>query len=227
MDSFTQDDLREMVLRLAHEIRNPLATIKSSVQLVEHLIHPEGEIAEYLESVVDEVARIDQTVREMQAFVRLKSGSLSDLPVEELVREAIAEARPVAARSGVRLVARPGPPLVIRADRGHIRLALGALIANALRATPAELGVMLWWQPDGDHVRIHVEDSGAGVPPEHAERIMRPFYSTSTQGTGLGLNIAQKVALLAGGETEWCNLEAGGCRFTLVLPKGESRWPAA
>ncbi len=230
MDSFTQDDLREMVLRLAHEIRNPLATIKSSVQLVEHLTHPEGEIAEYLESVIDEVTRIDQTVREMQAFVRLKPGSPTDVPVDEVVREAFAEARHEAARRGVRLIARPGPPLVVRADRVQIRLALDALLANAVSATPVESSVRLWWQPDGERVRIHVEDSGAGVPPELAGRIMRPFFSTSTQGAGLGLNIVQKVAHLAGGETEWRTLEAGGCRFPLVLPTGgragENRWPA-
>ncbi len=219
MDPFTEDDLRQMVLRLAHEIRNPLATIKTSIQLVEHLTQPHGEIAEYFTSVLEEVTRIDQTVRELQAFARLRPGTPMQTPVEELAQLARKAACPQAEAAGVELVVRPGTEVVVRVDRDQITLALDQLIANALRFAPRGSQVTLGWECADHRVRLDVDDAGPGVAPKLADRILRPFFSTSTQATGLGLNIVQKVAHLAAGHLEWRNLEAGGCRFTLVLPE--------
>ena len=63
-----------------------------------------------------------------------------------------------------------------------------------------------------------MQDAGPGVPRESAERILRPFYSTSTTGVGLGLNRVHRICRMAGGHLEWCNVASGGCRFTMVLP---------
>ena len=84
---FTEDDLTEMVLRLAHEIRNPLATIKSAVQLIEHLQPPTGEIAEYFSSVHAEIVRIDQVVRDMQRFVKLETKAPTVVDIQEAILE--------------------------------------------------------------------------------------------------------------------------------------------
>jgi C4-dicarboxylate-specific signal transduction histidine kinase len=66
-------------------------------------------------------------------------------------------------------------------------------------------------------VRIHVEDEGSGVSDEHATHILRPFYSTLTQGIGLGLNFVQRICELVGGHLEWQNRSERGCCFTIVL----------
>ena len=89
-----QVDMREMVLRLAHEIRNPLASIKSGVQLVEHIVQPEGELAVVLADMHGEIARINNVIQDMQRFVRLDVHTAVSVAVSEaaaVATEAVAE----------------------------------------------------------------------------------------------------------------------------------------
>ena len=78
--------------------------------------------------------------------------------------------------------------------------------------------MQIGWRLVEDQVAIDFDDRGPGIATETGPRIMRPFFSTSTQGTGLGLNIVARTAHLAGGRLEWCNRDAGGARFSLLLP---------
>jgi two-component system, NtrC family, sensor histidine kinase PilS len=213
--ALSEDDLREMVLRLAHEIRNPLATIKSAVQLVQRLANLEDAVGEHLDSVLSQVDRIDVTVHEMQRFARIGAGAPVAVDVQGGVDDALAKTPPGHAR----LAVAGGPTLRVHIEPENLRLALRELVDNARRYSPPGATVMLSWARAGEGlVAIHVDDEGPGVPAEYTERILRPFFSTSTQGTGLGLNIVEKVCRLAGGRLEWRNLAGRGCRFSLVLP---------
>lgn len=220
-EQFTEEDLREMVLRLAHEIRNPLATIKSGVQLVQHLTKPTGEIGEYLESVLAEVSRIDFTVRDMQQYVRLAPGRSRRVQVAEVVAGAIETCADEARRAGVTVV--PSGSQGVRAliDPDHFRLALVELAANAVSFSPSGSSVRISWSsPEAGRVPVHVDDQCSGIPTDVGERMLRPFFSTSTSGTGLGLSKVLKICALAGGSLSWKNLAGRGCRFTLLLPEG-------
>ena len=216
--AFTEDDWREMVLRLAHEIRNPLATIKSGVQLVQHVEKPEGETAECLTSVLGQVERIDATVRDMQRFVRIGTGSPERTELGPAVEDAVAQHRDPARAAGVSLVVAGGPRVHGKIDPRNLALAVGELLANAVRFSPAGCEVSVSWQTSRGSVAVHVDDEGPGVGDQLSERIARPFFSTSTQGMGLGLNIVSKICRLAEGELLWRNLPERGCRFSLRLP---------
>jgi len=217
---FTEDDLREMVLRLAHGIRNPLATIQSSVQLLEHLRPPEADVAEFYDSIQNEVARIDRIVRDMQRYVRLDFGTVGSVAIDEAVSSVVEAESSAYGPDCPGITVAGGPQVTVLVDRGQLEVALGELINNALRFSPPVSTVCVGWHLLGEGlVAIDVEDEGDGVTNEMKDRIMRPFFSTSTHGTGLGLNITAKVGYIAGGDLTWSNRDDGGACFTLTLPR--------
>jgi len=221
VSEFTEYDLREMVLRLAHQIRNPLATIKSGIQLVQHLLNAKGEIGEYLNAALIEVERINRTVVDMQRVIRLDSATAQASPVAEVVDEALARCADRAKASSITLESRGGPPSRVLADPSQMIEAVAELVGNAIEFSSAGSQVVVGWDTAGDHlVRIDVSDSCGGIPASAARRIFNPFFSTSTRGTGLGLNIVQRICKLGGGHLEWQNLADGsGCCFSIIMPE--------
>ncbi len=221
MREFTESDLREMVLRLAHQIRNPLATIKSSIQLVQYLLNTENEIEEYLHAALVEVERINRTVVDMQRMIRLDMATARSCPVSAVVDEALDRCAAAGEASSITLVSRGGLPSRVLADPSQLVEAVAELLGNAIEFSPAGSRVVVGWDTAGDHlVRIDVTDSCGGIPPPVAERILNPFFSTSTRGTGLGLNIVQRICELGGGQLVWHNtVDGSGCRFSIVMPE--------
>jgi signal transduction histidine kinase len=219
LQTFSEDDLREMVLRLAHEIRNPLATIQSAVQLLEHRHQPEAEDLELYQSIYKEVSRLDQVVRDMQALVRLSAQTTMLVDVGRAVTVAVESelSRSSSRHDDIRVVG--GPDVAVLVDHRHLEGAFGELLDNALRFSEPGSQVEISWNLVGETlVSIDFEDQGPGIAAKHTPSIMRPFFSTSTQGTGLGLNIVARTAYLARGRLEWCNRDSGGARFSLLLP---------
>jgi signal transduction histidine kinase len=216
--AFTEDDWREMVLRLAHEIRNPLATIKSGVQLTQHVARPQGDIADCLESVLTQVGRIDRTVQDLQRFVRIGAGRPVAVPIGRAIEDAVTQRRPEALRQGIGLSVSAGPALHAFIDPGNLAIAIDELLSNAIRFSEPGAAIVVSWLGDARQILVHVDDEGPGVKPELADRVGRPFFSTSTSGTGLGINITDKICRVASGRLEWRNRSGCGCRFTLCLP---------
>jgi len=216
---FTEDDLREMVLRLAHEIRNPLATIQSAAQLIEHIQQPQGETAEFFESIYIEVSRIDRVVRDMQRFVRLDVCTATAISVNLAVTQAVEAVRSRAQQREVSFEALEGETAIVLMDREQLAFAIEELLDNAVRFSPPSGIVDVSWQMEGNNlVVITIKDCGPGVEESEKDKILRPFYSSSTQGTGLGLNIVARTCQLAGGGLEWRNRDQGGACFSLRLP---------
>jgi len=215
----TEDDLREMVLRLAHEIRNPLATIQSAVQLLEHLQKPKGEETEFFESIYIEVKRIDNVVRDMHRFARLDAHTATSFTIQEAVQAAIETASSGTPGKSPMIDNVGGPQAFVLMDRNQLEEAIGEVLNNALNFSPNGTRVTISWRFAEPHMAaIDVEDSGPGIAADLEDRILRPFYSSSTHGTGLGLNIVSRTCRLNGGRLEWSNRTGGGSRFTLILP---------
>lgn len=214
---FTEEDLKEMVLRLAHEIRNPLATIKSAVQLIEHLQPPDDEIVEFHSTIHSEIDRIDKVVRDMQRFIRLDGNEAEVVSIADVIVLAVDT---IASRRDTEVRVVSGPEARVLVDAVQLKAALVELIDNSARLSPPGAPVVVSWECLEDGlVAISVEDRGPGVPPSDESRILRPFYSTSIHGTGLGLNIALRTAQIVGGNLRWTNLDGGGARFTISIPR--------
>jgi len=221
MSELIEYNLREMVLRLAHQIRNPLATIKSGIQLVQHLLPSNGEVEEYLDAALVEVERINHTVADMQRVIRLDSATARANPVEEIVVEAVSRCAAKAESAGVFVASSGGPRCHVLADPVQMVEAICELLSNAIQFSPLGARIAVAWAVDADRmVRIDIVDACGGIPEATADRILHPFFSTSTTGTGLGVNIVQRICELGGGRLEWANTADGaGCRFSILMPE--------
>lgn len=221
MTEFTEYDLREMVLRLAHQIRNPLATINSGIQLVQYLLSPGGEVEEYLQAALVEVERINRIVSDMQRVIRLDSATAQAIPITDIVDEALSRCAAAAAAAEVTVECLGGPSSRVLADPSQMIEAITELLRNAIEFSRAGSRVGVRWHSEADHqLRIDISDCCGGIPTTVAQRMLRPFFSTSIRGTGLGLNIVQRICEQVGGRLEWENAADGsGCRFSIFIPE--------
>jgi two-component system sensor histidine kinase HydH len=205
--------LGQMSAVLAHELRNPLASLKGHAQLLERAL-PAGEPPRgKAELVVSEAQRLERLVTDLLGFVRtgeLKRAS-TDLAA---LASAVAEDR-----SAERiLVAGKATSLSVDADR--LRQVLANLVDNALQSGDGIVEIVINDRPG--EVEIAVRDHGPGIAPADLPRLFEPFFTTRTQGTGLGLAIARHIVELHGGTLTAANAQGGGARFSIVLPRGEA-----
>lgn len=217
----TDDGWKDMVRQLAHEIRNPLATILSAAQLLEFTGELTAEGRECVGHIREAVARIDRLLKDLRTLIHLSVGNPQTLEVAQVLRQTAARWQEAAKRKGVSLAALGSAPAKVFVDPDNLDLALDELVENALAHTPAGGDVALLAEVSDLFVALHVDDAGPGVDPVVMEKLARPFFSTSSRGTGLGLTKASLICRLAGGTLTWRNLAGKGARFSLVLPRVE------
>jgi signal transduction histidine kinase len=221
--------LGEMTAQLVHELRNPLAVMEILAGLLERRLHERPEERRLTDELLGEVRRLAATLTASLEFVKPLPLARAFLDPRELLEEALGCALTRAPFEGhlERDFADPLPRLV--ADRGELRAALVDLLVNALEAmrevAPApRLRVGLRVEArEADAARevvFEIADTGPGVPAELAERIFYPFFTTKSQGSGIGLAHARKVALQHGGSLELSSAPGRGATFRLRLPEG-------
>ena len=202
--------LGEMSAILAHEIRNPLASLKGNAQLLAAGL-PTGEKPRAkAERVVDEAVRLEQLVTDLLQFVR--TGEIRREPVDPgaLVREA---ARSV---EGDVTIETAGAPDRWTLDAGRIRQVVVNLVDNAVAAGPPASASV---RATNGKLVIEVADKGPGIPEEDRERIFEPFFTGKTQGTGLGLAVARRVIEQHGGTIAVHDNPGGGALFRAEIPE--------
>jgi two-component system, NtrC family, sensor histidine kinase HydH len=205
--------LGEMSAVMAHEIRNPLASLKGHAQLlVERL--PAGAERRKAERVVDEATRLESLTSDLLDFAR--SGPIDVRPVDPValtrsaVREVLGEQASVNA---------PNAPDRWPLDERRFRQAvLVNLLRNAAQAVPATRPPETTVVRENGNLVFSIRDFGPGLPPEQEEHIFDAFFTTRTTGTGLGLAVARRIVELHGGRIDAGNVPGGGARFRVVLP---------
>jgi two-component system sensor histidine kinase HydH len=207
--------LGQMSSVMAHELRNPLASLKGHAQLLLES-SPQGSAAERKAArVVSEAERLERLTNELLAFVG--DGAIERQPVdaEPWVRGAIGDE--LAPRVRVRV--RPDD-LRLSIDGARLALAVTNLARNAVAANgEAEGGVELTLETDGDDASIVVRDHGPGLPSGQEQRLFEPFFTTKSQGTGLGLAVARRAVEQHGGTVVARNHPDGGAELRVTLPK--------
>lgn len=207
--------LGEMSAVLAHEIRNPLASLKGHSQLlVERLVDAPGDRRK-AERVVGEATRLEALTTDLLDFAGSGPLQLEEIDPVELVRQCTAEAAPGA---GITVLA-PSAPARWPLDALRLQRALANLIRNAAQASPPEAPPEVTVAAEGGRLVVVVRDHGDGLPAGQEERIFDPFFTTRTTGTGLGLAVAKRIAEMHGGTLSATNAPEGGAVFRLDIPR--------
>ncbi|HOX45768.1 MAG TPA: ATP-binding protein [Myxococcota bacterium] len=212
-----------MAAVLAHEIRNPLASISGSVQMLQRSSLLDGADRKLMEIILRETGRLDGLLGEFLAFARPKEPRRVECELHALVQDSLT----MFARSelGGQLELVPELEDVHGlVDPDQIRQVLWNLLSNAAQALGGEgrgrIRVRLWRTLEAGAARVHLEvrDSGPGIPPELQERVFEPFFSTREKGTGLGLAVVNQIVEAHGGQVELDCPREGGCRVEVRLP---------
>ncbi len=214
-----------MAAGVAHEVRNPLASIKGAAQFVQKEIEGldgKAEAREYLKLLVGEVDRLNEVVESFLTYARPLEPRRRDVELPALLGDVVRlqEASvPPAVR--IETLFEPGLPPV-PADPTLLTQAVTNVLRNAVEAMPEGGTVALRTRSVATALRtyaaIEIADAGPGVSPNDLERIFQPFYTTKSKGTGLGLAIARRIVEAHGGDLAVSNVRPRGCKFTFLLP---------
>ncbi|RZU20537.1 two-component system sensor histidine kinase BaeS [Kribbella rubisoli] len=216
---------KAMVSDVAHELRTPLANIKGYLVASEDGVVPLD--SELVTSLLEETELLEHLVADLQDLALADAGMLRLHPaprdLTELAQQVVAAHRPTAdaADVAVTAVGETSPAVV---DSARIRQALGNLVSNAIRYTPAGGNVMVGVRRVGDGYNLSVTDNGSGIAEEHLPYVFDRFYraehsrSRSTGGSGLGLAITKHLAEAHGGKITVTSRLGSGSTFTVWLP---------
>lgn len=216
--------LGQLTAGLAHELRNPLGTIRASAEMLGKRVAGGDAIAAELTSYIEgEVDRANTLVGRFLDFARPLSLRKSSVDVNALAdRAAEALVREKPERDG-RIHKNFDPTVkIVEADPDLLERVLVNLILNALEASPEEATVTVKTRQTAEAVEITVLDRGQGVAAEHREQIFNPFFTTKPTGVGLGLAISARIVGEHGGAIRVDSEPGRGAAFTVSLPAVES-----
>jgi two-component system, NtrC family, sensor kinase len=207
-----------MAATVAHESTNPLAGISGGIQvLAEGMPQGDGR-REIVGEILDQVRRLDRTVRDLLDFARPITPAKQALDVVDSLSGAwrMLSAQPSA--KSIRFAVDPGTPVPVTGDAQLLRQVWVNLFQNAIEAMPKG-GDVTVQVTAAERVRVEIRDGGAGIDPAALEKIWRPFFTTKTRGTGLGLPLVKKIVDAHGGRI-WCESDRGrGTSFYVEIPR--------
>jgi signal transduction histidine kinase len=184
-----------LVARMAHEIRNPLNSIRLAVEYVERRLGKNDVRAADLHSVLEEVDRLSSLLSNLLTFQKTRRPDLRDQPVAPVLEKCVSLIQPQADARNVKIRARTGVAgLQTRFDREHLTQMLMNLLLNAIEAAGQGGSIDVRLEQDEEVARIQVQDSGPGLTAEQKEHLFEAFYSTKAGGTGLGLAVSRELA---------------------------------
>ncbi len=206
---------------LAHELKNPLASIAGLATLLARKQPEGGREAEQMAVLQGEVRRMALIVEEFLNFSRpVQALAVREVPLAPLLAEVVVLHEGLALARGVALQTECEPELQCACDSRKIRQILGNLVGNAIEASATGQVVRLRAVAQGEtHVALTVEDDGAGLSDPVRSRLFTPGATSKALGSGLGLVIAKAIAEQHGGTLGLHNRSAGGCTATVVLPR--------
>jgi two-component system, NtrC family, sensor kinase len=201
---------------IAHELRNPLNVVKTSVYFLLNARSPTPEkAAEHLRRIERHVALADGVITTLTSFARMPAPDIRPVSVERCIRESL-ELNDLGAEIRVEITCPPTLPPVL-ADLDQLRIVFGNLIRNARDAMPEGGRLSIEARPIAEDVVIEIADTGVGITPDVLTRIMEPLYSTKARGLGLGLAIVRAILDKIQGSLDVASQPGRGSTFTVTL----------
>jgi signal transduction histidine kinase len=208
---------------LAHEIKNPLSTVLLNLQLLQEDLGPSdpahSRMVARLSTVTREASRLRDILDDFLRFAGKIELRKESVDLNRLLEELVDFFAPQAQLSRVQLRFKPWKaPLIVEIDPRLIKQTILNLMINALQAMPNGGELIISADVAGHEAVVDVIDTGAGIPPEAAEKIFHAYYSTKKGGTGLGLAMAQRIAQEHGGSLSVTSELGKGSDFRVKLP---------
>jgi len=218
---------------IAHEIRNPLTSLKARLYTLEKHLQAMPAARKDTAIISAEISRLERIVQDALSFARPADPKFERLAADTLLREVQGLMSTSLESRAVQVVVGSDSGLHVRADSGHLKQVLINLVHNGAdaivgagtvtlraRAERASLGGR-----ETDAVVLEVTDTGKGIPPEIEKRLFDPFFSTKEAGTGLGLPIAARIVEKHGGMLQYQTRPGQGTTFGVVLPRENTNGP--
>jgi signal transduction histidine kinase len=211
-------------LKVAHEVRNPIAAIELNAELLGEMVH--GRVSEdgteataLVTAIRDQVVALDALTEEYLAFARFPRPQFEEDSVNDMVVALAEFVRPLASRQQVEVKVDTDPTVPpMEIDRTLLRQAVLNLLKNGLEAVSQGGTLTLTTRRVDDMVEIAISDTGPGIGPEVGRRLFEQFFTTKPQGTGLGLAISRQIVEEHGGKIRWTSTPGEGAVFTMSLP---------
>ena len=218
--------LGRVVAGVAHEVRNPLASIKLRLDLAmagDTFVELPPAVTQAIAHASSEITRLDRLVADLLIVSGRALGPRQPTDVGALLRARVEALAPWGALRGV-TIRTAGGSASLPADSDAMARALDNLLRNAIEASPDGGTIAATVYDDGTAVHIRVQDAGAGVPVGRVGELFEPFFTTKPEGTGLGLAISRAIARAHGGDVIYAR-EGDMTRFELTLTRGASAPP--
>ena len=208
----------QMAAGVAHEIKNPLASIKGAFEIINDQKTPPEERKEFQEIVFKEINRINGTVKEFLDFARPRDFKLCRVDLSEIIEAAVKQMQSQAIQAGLKIETEIQSAVHITADPEKIHQVVINLILNAIEASPPESNIGISLKVEGSEAALRFRDGGPGINDADLERIFDPFFTTKAQGTGLGLAIVKSIVERHNGSIAVDSEPAKGTTFWIRLP---------
>lgn len=211
------EKLGEMAAVVAHQVRNPLASIAACAQSLEARLPEESSALALVSLILERSSFLGATVDHILEFARQRAPVPAPFALLPLLRDTVMLVAHHPDIAGKQVVVE-GEELVIRGDAPQLKQAFSNLVMNAAQASGPGQTIRVVVGRDGERAQIDVVDSGAGIPADARESIFQPFFSTKHSGAGLGLAIVQNIVRGHRGSVEVHSPEEGGTVMRVTLP---------
>lgn len=206
----------QLAAGLAHEIRNPLTSIRGFIQI--SMMESE-EMKKWESIILPEIDRINDLLKQFLDLSDTRPSRFVRFELDGLIADVLRLLEPKAILDGYQLTAEPPPsPVMVEGDPEKLKQVLINLIKNSLEALGEKGRVWIRWKELRDRIHIRVQDNGCGIQPEHMSRIFDPFFTTKGDGTGMGLSICHRIISDHGGQVHVTSQPGRGTIFNIHLP---------
>jgi signal transduction histidine kinase len=210
--------LGQVAAGVAHELRNPLATIRLRAQMTQRAVS-DASLQQGCAMMVEEISRLDAMVERLLYFSRPLNLNVEPFDIVALARDCVEAKQALIRNDSIHILSQPGDAnLTVRGDRAKLRQVLDNVLSNALEALDSEGTVVVKVYAQNGFAIVECADSGHGIPEDIRGRVFDPFFTTRANGTGLGLSIAYEIVQAHGGRIAASPADSGGTIVSIQLP---------
>ncbi len=212
----------KMAAKIAHEIRNPLASISLNAEILDDELKAEEmdkqEGHTLLKAIIGEVDRLTHLTHDYLQFSKMSILNPAATEINTFLKELVHFTSGEAQKKKINLHFTPQQPLMVSVDENQLRVVLLNLLRNSMEAMEEGGEIEISLEQRDEDFRIHIRDSGPGIPPEISGKIFEPFFSSKDLGTGLGLAISKQIVNAHNGSIHLDPSTEKGAHFIISLP---------